>query len=269
MSWGLWLWRPLLPGALLWPERCPYHPDTFSPAYSTCSKPSPAAQIPFRGWSFSNARIGQVRASRSSHTSFTGNKLQHSRISKEACAPARAWLSHTALKQQTHLPSRRLREQSQAAACSRHEPGLLAAMAALLQDSWLRQLALGDGENTGLRWLTSAGIVLPWQCPSKGLCSPGAPNHGALGQLGRNARAVVLFETGMVCMALCEVLDEQAGLSWSIYLLDKPSQVGVRGVTQKRCCLKMTHYYCSLSSLHPPRWNHMVTSNLGRGHHCV
>lgn len=89
--------------------------------------------------------------------------------------------------------------------------------------------------------------------PFKGLCSPGAPNHGALGQLGRNARAVVLFETGMVCMALCEVLDEQAGLSWSIYLLDKPSQVGVRGVTQKRCCLKMTHYYCRVChpSTHP------------------
>lgn len=35
-------------------------------------------------------------------------------------------------------------------------------------------------------------------------------------------------------MVFCEVLDEQAGLSWSIYLLNKPSQVGVKGVIQKK-----------------------------------
>lgn len=96
-----------------------------------------------------------------------------------------------------------------------------------------------------------------WQCPSKCLCSLGAPTHWALGELGRDRRAVALFETGTVCMAFCEVLNEQAGLSWSIYPLTKLSQVGVRGVTQKRCCLKTTCCYCRVH--HPSTHQGKIT----------
>lgn len=68
----------------------------------------------------------------------------------------------------------------------------------------------------------------------------------ALGELGRDGRAVVLFETGTVCAAFCEVLDEQAGLSWCVYPLNKPSPVGVREATEKRRCLKTTGHYCGV-----------------------
>lgn len=55
----------------------------------------------------------------------------------------------------------------------------------------------------------------------------------------------MLFKMGTVCEAFCEVLEEQAGLSW-VYPLNKPSRVGVRGAAQKRRCLKTTGRYCGV-----------------------
>lgn len=91
----------------------------------------------------------------------------------------------------------------QASCCCGRSPARLVAVAEV------QARALCVGEDT-------ARAALPQQCPSQWLCHPGASPHWALRELERDGRAVGLSEMGRVCLALCEVLDEQSGLSRSV-----------------------------------------------------
>lgn len=72
------------------------------PSPSTQSKPSPASQIPSEG-STPSCKSWPSQCFPLAPHIFHGRRRQEPRTCKEACAPARARLSHTTLKGQTQL----------------------------------------------------------------------------------------------------------------------------------------------------------------------